>query len=361
MIKIIIAIAFLITSYLGLFYLNQYNGSVIISVLNYKIYTSLFFCLFTISLCVIFLLLILKLLLTIFNIPSFISEVNSKQNLYKLLYSSSLILIKNYLEAKKVISKIEYNAKSDVAVSMNVLLYYIEKDFDQKMHHLRQLLDHNDYRFFAAKHLARNLIDHGYYQRGLEYLLISYNINENDEELVEMLVDIYAKLGVWHKFKFMMKKLEEISPEKLLQIADKIASHYFNAAKSMLESGEDKEAICDLKSSLFYKPDYVEAIELLCTLNVNLNQNHNNITIIENALETCQSLELVKLYISFSGLKPQKLLSKLNRILLFPNKYDLLIHVAVILNLSEDLKQLLEEDIKQLTKNYSNKSFVKSS
>lgn len=342
--KIIFSAVLAVIVSISVMYLQQYDGTIIIDVINYRIYTSIFFFVLALMLLLLLICLLVRTTSYIIGIPSIVVNTlykpKFKSESHKLLYCFAMFLTEKQHLANKVTKQIRYSEHSDIALYMHLLLSRLTSNSEQKIYHLRQLIYHNDYKLFAAKNTARALIEKKDYQQALDYLNIACKVTEDDAELIEMLIDCYAQLQLWNKIKSAVDKLEIANSARLAQITTKIADYYIKAAEKQCAIEDYQSAIVYLKEAIWHNSTSMEATRLICKVNIELHLQHQNIQVITNALKIKPTPELVVLYIKFAEQDHRSIYNNLHAMLIERHREDLLIIAATILNIDVDLQQL---------------------
>ncbi len=345
MIRLLCLIFLIIVSYLGFSIINEYDTNIHIEVLNYNIDISSFFALSIMLVVCIIISLFIKLLSFIINTPNLISQriktSKTEHNIKQLINAYSFILSGNKSEARALISRIKNELPTELTAHIYLLLSELETEAEQKSYNLKHLLDFPGYKHFATKALAEYFFKYQYYQQSLEYIKQTPNL-KNDIEAQKILITIYAKLQNWEECENSINNLESLKPELLKELEPEIANLYFVAAKTMLENGEDDRAAYYLKQSLTYQTNFIEAIDLLCSLNINSGKGKLNKPFIENAFAISPSFELCELYARSTNLKAKETYQELASLVDSRKHLGVFMAFAAYLGLDDEIKALKE-------------------
>lgn len=327
--------------YLGFSIVNEYDTNIHIEFLNYFIDISSFFLLSCAIITYIILSILLKLLALILSAPKLIAThvktSKQKHNIDLLLEAYSLILSDNKETAKKITSRIKNELPPEFAMHSHIIFSATEHEPEQQAYHLKHLLDFAEYKTFAAKELAKYFFKYQYYQQALEYIKQIPNL-KGDIEAQITLIEIYSKLQNWEECEESINNIQSLNSNSLKQISpEKIANVYFIAAKDVLENGNDDKAIHYLQQSLIYKTDFLEAVELLCALNINTGNSKLNKPFIENAFSISPSFELCELYARSTELNAKSLYQELASLVDARTHIGIFMAFAAYLDLKDEI------------------------
>lgn len=347
MIRLILTIFLVIALYFGFTAINEYDSNVDVQFLDYSITISAFFLVCAIISFYIIFSITLKILLFILNLPWLISskikmsKVESQKR--QLIKSYSFVVSGNSKLASEIINKIKSDLPSDLDLHSHVVLSVADQDDEQKIYHLKYLLDHSEYKNFASRALASYYFKYQYYQQCLEYAKHDSAMS-NDHEMLEMLVESYAKLGYWDEFDDAVSKLRSHIQTPRQPLLRKISEGYFMAAQSVLESENNERAVGYLELALLHRPDMLEAVELLCHLNMNDGRSSMNKDFIENAFAISPSLELCLLYEKSTDFSKKEIYQQLSSLVSPSQNVTVFLAIASYLELKDEIN-LLKESI----------------
>jgi tetratricopeptide (TPR) repeat protein len=304
MIRFLILCAVFFLLYLGFNTINDFDSNVSISVLDYQIETTVFTFLAIFLIVQLILMIVLKTVFLIFDLPFIISRNWYRKKLKRmndrLLRIISELLMGNKQKSLELTTKLIPDFDENNKEVVNLILAESESSFDMQIQRLRTLVDKKNYSIYSAKKLAQIFFDTGYYMESEEYASKAFNESDTDTQLMMMLIRIYAKMASWEKMIFVVSKLQRADMKLLLHYSEEISSYYYLAAKASIAKGNDSEAIKFLESSLELKPDYLESLNLFTELSVNMNNSASILTVLKSAFVSCPCFEIALMYIKCS-------------------------------------------------------------
>lgn len=340
MIRLFLITLLFVFLYLGFSLINEYDTNIHIALFSYYIDVSLFFALSILIVSYLAITFVMRIISTILNTPSAIankiksSKINDQKK--KLLDSYRSLVYGNKKNAYDLVNKIKDDLVVDSPVDLHFLLGMTDQDNDRKIYHLKYLLDFSEYKSFAAKELARYFFEYKYYKQVLEYI----KLIEPDIDVLKILVETYANMENWDEFEESLDKLASINMDAVNEMSEKIANWYFLAAKSVLETDDNKQIIFYLEKALLYKPDLISAIELLCYLNNNDGLGKLNKKIIETAFVLSPSFDLGLLYIKSTNASPREVYLSLSSLADFRSYSGVFLSIASYLDLNDEVDNL---------------------
>lgn len=304
MIRFLILCAVFFLLYLGFNTINDFDSVVNISVLDYQIETTVFTFSAMFLIIQLILMIVLKTVFLVFDLPFIISRSWHKRKLKRvndrLLRVISEFLMGNRQKSLELTNKLVPDFDENNKDLASLILAESESSFDMQIQRFRSLVDKKNYSIYAAKKLAQIFFDSGYYTESEEYASKAFNENDTDIQLMIMLIRIYAKTASWEKMIFVVSKLQRADMKLLAHYSEEISSYYYLAAKASLAKGNDNEAIKFLESSLELKPDYLEALNLFTELSVNMNNSASMLKILRSAFVSYPCFEIALMYIKCS-------------------------------------------------------------
>jgi tetratricopeptide (TPR) repeat protein len=221
----------------------------------------MFLCLLILFSFFIFLLLIRILSLPFKIIDGLIDNLRQtrKKNIFKqLIKSLQYMIVGESSKAVKIIQNVldnNQNLPADVEESLRLMFLRLDVGFNVKIHYMNKLLqsDVSRFKFFIARELAKLALQEKSYHYSLEFSLIAFGINNQDADLLELLIDVYATLESWSKMGEIIETLRNVDRNKFDLIKVKISTHYLKAAKQFIGLGELEESVFYLKKCLEYK------------------------------------------------------------------------------------------------------------
>jgi len=331
-------------TYCSFLILAQFDSNLTITLNDYFIETTSFALLTLLIILVSVLIIILKSVFYIFRIPTIIKqklyERKNKKAYYSMVQAMAELLIGNKSKSHNAVKNLQSTLSIEFTEFFNLIFAEIEDDNDKKIQYLRELIKSKDYSYFATKKLAQILYASSLYQQSMHYANLIFNINESDIEIIDILINCYAKLSLWEKFISITSKRSIIDDKKFSYLRNQISEYYILAAKEILEHGEDKEAMRYLELAIEYNLASIEAIDLYCALDLSLNGSIKNLDIIETAIANNPSFELMEIYAKSANLTSIRIYEKLE-ILANPKKHlGLFLAIAAYLDLPEKINEL---------------------
>lgn len=331
--------------YISFVLIEQWDSRVLITVYeDYFIETTIFIVLVLIVIVISCILVALKVISLCFEIPYLLNKrcgISSSQKTIAMLMQSITFLISNNkhnatLIAKKLSSRIKPESRE----LYTIISAETEKDFEKQVEYFKELISSRYYNYFALKRLAQVFHQNELYTQAEKYASDALNVLEFDSDVLEILIDCYAYLNLWHKFITIVTKLNRVNPTKFTAIATKIASHYLAATKYALGLGKDSESVHYLESALELYPTYLEALELYFTINSSLHRTANQFVILQAAFIAQPSFALAEIYIKFSNMPAKTVYEELSKQIDHMQYGYLLVAIATYLNLPEQVKSL---------------------
>lgn len=346
MIRLFISCAVFFLIYLGIVFLRELDTDVSFVVYDYFFETTLLSIIASFIILVFLSIAASKIIFLIFTLPFIIKKRLNLRKAQKttnmLMQAISYILIDNKFKALDFCKKLEPTLQTEHKELFYLILAECEEEFDKKVHYFRTLSSSKDYNYFAAKRLSQIFYDNHFYEQSEDYATKVFNLNEFDLDILEILINCYAKLGYWSKFVFLVSKLSRVSQKKLSSISEEISEYYLLAAKYTLEIGDDVEAMGYIESALELNPGYLEALDLYLSLNLSFRNKANAFDAVKLAFEANPSFEIAELFIKIANSSESDIYDDLARIA-DPKKHEgLFLAIAARLNLIEKVKGLRE-------------------
>jgi hypothetical protein len=274
-------------------------------------------------------------------------KVNKEKNLVKhLLQASEYTLIADMAKAQKVVQSVlnnNSNLSPEIDQYLRLLLLRLNVGFNIKLHYLQKLLNSNSkYKFFIARDLSKSALSENAFHYSLEFALIAFNINNRDNELLELLVEIYATLESWKNMGDTIDILRQVDNIRFDAIKEKISGYYLKAAKHFIGLGQLVDSVFYLKKCLEYKPDSLRCIELIS--NIHLESKELDLQkIIETAFIISPSFELFRIYYKHykNYLLTNEIYDNLVGLINKQQHIGLVIAIAYFLNMKEELDKIV--------------------
>lgn len=330
--------------YLGFNTIGEFDSRVEFSILNYHIDTTIFTFASIFLIVQLLLMIILKTVFLIFDLPSIIRDGWNRRKLKRineqLVRTISELLMGNKTKSLEITSKLlpDFDANSKELSSL--ILAESENGFDAKIQHLRALLDKKNYSLYASKKLAQVFYDNGHYKEAEDYANKAFNEKDTDAQLMIMLIRIYAKIGSWSKMILIGTKLQRADIKLFNAHSNEIAGYYYLAAKHALSSGNDSEATNLLESALTLKPDSLEALMLFTELSINTNNSTVLLKVLKSAFTNHPSFEIAQMYAKCSRNSPNMVYGTLASLVKPSENVALFLSIAAYLGLYEKIDDL---------------------
>ncbi len=343
MIKFLILCTVFLLFYLGFKAIGEYDSALQCIILGYQVDTSLFTFVTIFVAIQLVLMIFLKMIFLVFNIPKLLKRKWQQKKLQKinqkLLTVLAELLMGNRSNSISLTNKLIPDLDGHNKEVMNLIMAEAEQGFDKKIQYLRNLLDKKHYSIYAAKKLAEIFYNNMHHKQAEECALKAFNEDDTDTELMLILIRIYASLGAWSKLVFVVSKLQRADSKLLEKKSEEIASFYYAAAKSYLQSDDD-EALNYLKSALDLRPDYIEALNLFTDLSINMKNTASVLKILKAAFSAKPCFEIAKMYIANSSSSAEAVYGTLAGIAA-PVKYpDLFLALAAYLGLIDKILEI---------------------
>ncbi len=349
MLKFLVLCTVFFLLYLGFNSISEFDSLINFSVWNYQIETTIFTFGLIFLVVQIALMLILKTIFVIFNIPSIIKESWYKKKLIKinekLVTIIAELLMDNKIKSldltKKLISELNQKTKELSYLVANEM----EENFDLKIQHLRKLLDKKDYSFYAAKKLANIFFANKHYREAEDYATKAFNEKGSDTDLMILLIKIYAKLETWPKMFFVISKLQRADIKLFDNYKEEISEYYYLAAKEELSKGNDSEAINLLESALELNPSSLNALTLFTELNVNMNNSVLISKVLKSAFSIKPNFEIAQIYADSSKNSPNVIYATLASLANPEKNKGLFLAIAAYLGLQDKFDDIKNKKV----------------
>jgi len=344
MIKFLILCTIFFLLYLGFNTIGEFDSSVKFAVLNYQIDTTIFTFTSMFLIVQIILMIVLKAIFLIFDLPVIIKQNFHKRKIRKvnesLLKVLTELLMGNKEKSLELTNKLIPDLEENNKEVTNLILAEAESNFDLKIQHLRGLVDKKNYSIYAAKKLAQVFFESGHYREAEEYATKAFSENDTDVLLIIMLIRIHAKLGAWEKMIFVISKLQRADIKLFASYGSELAEYYYLAAKSTLASGNDAEAAKFLESSLELKPDFLEALNLFTELNININNSASILKILKAAFVSRPCFEIAEMFAKCSRSSANVVYGTLAGLVKPSENNALFLAIAAYLGLYDKIEQI---------------------
>ena len=345
MIKFLITIIGLTLAYLGITAMSKYDTIISILIFDYKINISMFLLLVVIIMIVSFSSLGIRVIGMILKMPYLIAErlagYKKRSRTRAIMESYGQVIIGNYEAAHRMISRLDMkNIDQDYEEHIHLLAAICNQDFDKNMPMLQNLLSNKEYHDFAAKLLAQKLFDQGYYAQSLQYAEQVRTTTTNDAEVMRLMIKLYAHLDMWEKFGAITERYMGMYSKKDEVIIRDLSQYYAKAARFTLADGDESKAYSYLEKALEYNPVNLEAIEMLCKINLTQGRGNVNVDILEKAFAKEPSFMVFELYRQSSKISARDIYHKLGSLVDIIAYREIFFAMAAYLDLPEETRAL---------------------
>lgn len=300
MIRFLILCTVFFLLYIGFSTIGEYDSEIKLFIFDYQIETTLFLFLSVFVLIQLLLMVALKLIFLIFDLPTILKKRWYRRKLLKinnrLLNVLAELLMGNKKKSLKITSNILSELDEENKDFVNLVLAEGEDSFDKKIQYYRNLIDKKNFSVYASKKLAEIFYNNTHHIQAEEFALKAFNEDDTDPELMLILIRIYANLGSWPKMVFIVSKLQRTYMPLFEVNSEEIASYYYAASKHYLQIGSEDEAKKYLELALEYKPDYIEALNLLMELLTNTNNSASILKVLRAAFSAKPSFEIARMF-----------------------------------------------------------------
>lgn len=346
MIRFLILCTVFFLLYIAFSAVGEFDSTLQFSAYGYEIESTLFtFTAFFIATQLV-LIIVLKSIFLVFDMPSIIKKKWHKRKLIKinkkLLNVLAELLMGNRKKSLSMTNSMISDIDEDNKEVINLVLAEAEEGFDKKIQHFRNLIDKKNYSVYASKRLAEIFYENTHHKQAEECALKAFNEDDTDTGLMLILIRIYASLGEWPKLVFIVSKLQRADAKKIDENNVELAGYYYAAAKSYLQSGSDDEALKYLEYALELNPVYIEALNLFTELSTNVNNTVAILKILRAAFSANPCFEVARMYADSATGSAEAIYGTLAGIAQ-PAKYPaLFLALAAYLGLIEKITELKE-------------------
>lgn len=349
MIRFLILCTVFFLLYIGFSTIGEYDSSIKLFVFDYQIETTLFVFLTVFILIQLLLMIALKLIFLIFDLPTILKKRWYRRKLLKINNRLLNVLAELLMGNKKKSLKITNNILSELDEEnkdfVNLVLAEGEDSFDKKIQYYRNLIDKKNFSVYASKKLAEIFYNNTHHIQAEEFALKAFNEDDTDTELMLILIRIYASLGSWPKMVFIVSKLQRADGSLFEVNSEEIASYYYAASKHYLQIGSEDEAKKYLELAIEYKPDYIEALNLLMELLTNTNNSASILKVLRAAFSAKPCFEIARMFADSSRSSAEAIYGTLAGIVQ-PAKYPaVFLALAGYLGIKEKVIEIKEQKL----------------
>lgn len=252
------------------------------------------------------------------------------------------VLLGSTDNAYKTISRLLSNTDSlpkDLDEHLRILLLKLDTSFNTKLYYAKEILSGaSPYKFLIARNLASQALKEESYHYSLELASTAFKLDDKDPDLLELMIDIYAALESWNKMEEMMRLLDKVDKERMAAIKEKISNYYLKAAKQFIGLGQINDSGYYLKRCLEYRTDFIECIELISQIQIEL-KGFSLQKIIEDAFALRPDFTLFKVYYKHfkNTMSSEDMYNNLSKDLDKSHHVGILISIAYFLNIKKEL------------------------
>lgn len=322
--------------YLGFVNISSLDAPLNFSLYGYLVETSLFVAIALISTIFCLCSLIIKLILTIFSVPSFLKRrllIFKTKKANDVLVSAVISLI---IGDKKEAIKLVKNLKTEYKILQKLTIAEAENDFDKQTEIYRSFLSEDGLKAFGYKRLAEVHFNRQYFTQANDYAKKAVDLNSKDRSITAILAKCAAIGKHWSQFNVNVIKLRNLSIDNDFQILknNEIVDYYLAAAHSAISDNHDNEAITYLKQAIEIDPLNIEVLELYF---VTAPRDGSNLNILESAFKAKPSLEVAELLIRYRPMPSLKAFEYLTHLVDYNQYSNLFIAIASYLDLPEQV------------------------
>lgn len=335
-------IAFVL-AYVGIQSLGVYDSQLEFTVFEYEIETTLFTFGAFLLLSFLVLLIFLKFVFFVFDIPSLIRNRMKRSQLEKnnvrALRAFSDLIMGKKKEALKTIGKVMVNVEDqgEIAALINA---ESEENFDKKITILRELANKKHFSKYASSQLAEIFFKNSHYKEAEEFAIKAFNQDDSNVEVIVLLIRIYAKMALWDKLVFVVSKLQRTNSKRLDELREELAKYYYMAAKNSMASDQMSEAVQFLESCLELKVDYIDALTVYTEIKTSQKSSPEAIKVLKEAYTVRPCFEIAQLLILTMRTSPEGMYGTLSG-LVDPRDYNsLYLSIAAYLGLQDKIVEL---------------------
>lgn len=339
---LIICVIFLL-SYVGFSILRQLDSVVTINLYDYYIESSFFIVITIYILSAISMVIFVKLMFLILNLPAYIKNLllarRANNANYQLIKAITEFIIGEKTKSFNSLKNIKTYLQEDYKICYTLLVAELEEEIEQKIKYFQELEQFKLSTAFATKRLAQILYQNGQYKEAENYAVRSFYFNECDQDNLEVLMDCYYRLADWEKLTFITTKLNRVDKLKFESLKNKLATYYLVAAQQLHNSNDTQKAIYYLEIAMELTPGNYEILNLYLTVNEGSKKNID-LKMLHDAFISNPCFEIAVLYQKFTGLAPVQIYEKLESLVTPKNHLGLFFGVAAYLDLPEKILEL---------------------
>lgn len=307
MIKFLILGIIIISIYLGFSYLTFINDPILILFDDYQIEFSVLVGILFFLLVQFVFVVFMKFIGAVVCFPYRVKNYLKNKSLKKIELQMSLI-IENYLLGFKQksfeMTREIYSKLSDREKRIaDIIIAETAEDIEEKLNYYQNFLDRKTLVPYANKKLAQIFLQNKNYHLAEKHAIQYFDFDENDEENILTLMNVYYTSGERQKLLLLVSKIENIESEFWQKNAHQVVTYLYKVAKDLVAIGEEEEAKKYLEYSFKIKPDHIETLGLYSEIAVNNNSLPQLLVVAKAAFNYSPSFDIAKIYADNAGSK----------------------------------------------------------
>lgn len=345
MIRFLILGIVIISIYLGFSYLTFINDPILILFNDYQIEFSVLVGILSFLLIQFLFVISMKLIGAVFCLPYAIKNYFKNRSIKKIELQMSLI-IENYLlgfkqkaldMAKEVYGKLSAREKRIA----EIIIADTSGNIEEKLGYYQNFLDHKTLAPYANKKLAQIFLQNKNYQLAEKHAIQYFDFDENDQENILTLMNIYYANGERQKLLLLVSKIENLESEFWQKNSEQVVTYLYKLAKDLVAFGEEEEAKKYLEYNFKIKPDHLETLVLYSEIAVNNNSLSQLLVIAKAAFNYNPSFNIAKVYADNASNKSSQEIYNDLAASASPNQYQgVFLAIAAYLGLDDKIQQL---------------------
>ena len=330
MIRILKFFLFLAIIFISIITINYLDTKMLVRIYNYQIDISLFLLIFVVIVFWLLIYILFKAIYNIINIPCFLyskytnnianKEIDSILNCY-----ANILISPNQARQKLQLKSQDSNYKAHIIL----ISYALESNFEKKIIYLTQLSQIKEYEFYSYYQLTQIMLEYKNYEQALVDGKKAISYDKGNLDINWLLLEIYMNLFMWEEFIEIFVFLKKQNNFIVNNKAKLMSKYLIFAAKNITDSGK---VTGFLENALVYDVANLEALELLCEINIANKKIEENKILLDNAFLAFPSFDLFLLYIHYSDMTQTVLYEELAMIVNPTNNLNLFLSIAAFLN-----------------------------
>lgn len=307
MIRLLSFLVTIFVIYISVISLNTLDTKVVFSLYDYVVESSIVSIAIALLILITLVLFTIKIITLIILLPSTIKNhlktSKSTNDTNNLINALAILLVDNKKQGLMLSKKISDDIKNKYSDIYNIIQSKIQNDSDKKILYLKNLINSNQYNYFAVVEIAKTYYLNKIYTKAEEYAVIAHNINSYDITIIKLLIEIYASLESWNNFSIFVDKLRSIDQKAFQDMSYIISQHYFTASKNALDRNDNANAENYLQESIDLDITNINSLNLYYNLYKSQKDNKDILSILKKALSINPCIDIAKLCIKASNNK----------------------------------------------------------